>query len=263
MALSVLRSFRSRILSRLRRYGYRRNSTIHREEACGATKIGDHSEISSSITSYGTGWMYYFLPHEVDGVMQGAMVSMSFQFDAGIQRAAINPVDKQIYATGLTGWDDGVATKYGVLSRVRYKGGQGHLLKDAEAVKGGVRLMFNFKLDTVVSANEKSYDISQWNYKRSRYGSEQYSLKNPGQKGEDGVTVKDVVIGELTEISSSALLFGVTVKDVVIGEDGQSVLLVLPELSAVQTMRIRFEVRGADGVKLQDAVYLTINKVPE
>jgi hypothetical protein len=193
-------------------------------------------------TSYGTGWMYYFLPHEEKGIVQGAMVAMPFQFDAGIQRAAKNPVDKQIYATGLTGWDDGVSTKYGVLSRVRYNGGQGHLLKDAEVVKGGIRLKFNFKLDPVVSAKSSNYDVSQWNYRRTHvYGSAHYSLKNPDKEGQDAVLVKNAIVSE----------------------DGTSVFLDLPEMTLVQTIRIRFHVNGLDGVNVKDAVYLTINKIPE
>jgi hypothetical protein len=186
--------------------------------------------------------MYYFLPHETGGVMQGAMVAMPFQFDAGIQRAVINPVDHQVYATGLTGWDDGVSVKYGVLSRVRYKGGNGHLLKDAEVVKDGVRLTFNFQLDKDVATNKSSYDIRQWNYKRTHeYGSAHYSLKNPGQEGMDTVAVKDVVI-----------------------EDNESsVVLKIDNLTPVHTMRIRFAVKAADGAKVTDAVYLTINKLPQ
>lgn len=193
-------------------------------------------------TSYGTGWMYYFLPHEVDGVVQAAMVAMPFQFEAGIQRAVKNPVDKQIYTTGLTGWDDGVSSKYGVLSRVRYKGGQGHLLKDAEVIKGGIRLKFNFKLDTVQSAKVGSYEISQWNYKRTnRYGSAHYSVKNPGKEGQDDVAVSNVLRND----------------------DGTEVILGIPEMTPVHTMRIRYKVKGADGTTVNDVVYLTINKIPE
>ena len=193
-------------------------------------------------TSYGTGWMYCFFPHQTDGAMQGAMVAMPFQFDAGIQRATVNPVDGQVYVTGLTGWDDGVSTKYGVLSRVRYTGGKGHLLTDAEVVKGGVKLTFNFTMDDEVSLDKDSYEIMQWNYKRTHeYGSAHYSLKNPGQEGMDTVNV-----------------------DEVIAQDGGSSLLIkLNDMSPVQTMRIRFKVKGVDGAVVKDVVYLTINKLPE
>ncbi len=193
-------------------------------------------------TSYGTGWVYYFLTHKVDSITQGAMISLPFQLEAGIQRAAVNPVDKQVYVVGLTGWDDPEAVKYGVLSRVRYKGGEGHLIKDAEVVKGGIKLTFNFKLDDTDTKNVSNYDISQWNYKwTSNYGSAHYSIREPGKEGEDKLAVKKAVPGD----------------------DGRSVVLNIPGTNPAQTVRLRFEVKGEDGVKVKDFVYLTINKVPE
>ena len=193
-------------------------------------------------TSYGTGWIYYFMPHETDGVMQGAMVALPFQFDAGIQRAAVNSVDHQLYVTGLSGWDDGVSVKYGTVARIRYTGGQGHLLTDAEVVKDGVKLTFNFKLDDRASLEKGSYNVYQWNYKRTNeYGSAHYSSKDPGQEGMDSVTVNDVVADD----------------------DHYSVVLHLSDRRPVNTMRIRFDIKAADGTVAKDVVYLTINKLPQ
>jgi hypothetical protein len=200
--------------------------------------LGDHF----INTSYGTGWVYYFLTHPVDSITQGSMVALPFQLEAGIQRAVVNPVDKQVYVIGLTGWDDPEAVKYGVLSRVRYRGGEGHLVKDAEPVKDGIRLDFNFKLDSTDSRSVSHYNITQWNYKwTSDYGSAHYSIHQPGKEGEDKLPVTEAVLSP----------------------DGHSVLLHIPELGAAQTVRLRFEVKGEDGVSVKDYVYLTINKMPE
>ncbi len=192
-------------------------------------------------TSYGTGWVYYFLTHAADGITQGAMVALPFQMEAGVQRAAVNPVDKQVYVTGLTGWDDPEASRYGVLSRVRYKGGTGHLIRDAEVVKGGIKLSFNFTLDSTDISSVSNYDIRQWNYKwTSDYGSAHYSIRQAGKEGEDKLTVKTATIGE----------------------NAQSVVLNIPDIVPAQTVRLRFEVKGADGVRVKNSVYLTINKIP-
>lgn len=192
-------------------------------------------------TSYGHGWVYYFVPHKVDGVSQGAMVALPFQMEAGIQRASVNPVDKDIYVTGLTGWDDGVSIKYGALSRIRYKGGKGHLITDAEVVSNGIKLSFNFKLDGAVSRKTSNYEVLEWNYKWTHnYGSANYSVKNPGQEGIDTVGIQNV---SLTD-------------------DGKAVILHIPEIGPAHTMRIRFQVQGEDGVTVKNSVYLTINKVP-
>jgi hypothetical protein len=199
--------------------------------------LGDHF----IHTSYGKGWLYYFLPHSVGEITQGAMVALPFQMDAGIQRAAFNPVDKQLYTTGLTGWDDGVATKYGVLSRIRATGTKGHIILDAKVVKGGIELKFNFDLDKEDFKNISNYLIDQWNYKwASSYGSADYSVKNPGKKGVDSVNIEKVILNT----------------------DNQTVFLKIPELTEVNTLRIRFTVRAADGMTVKNTVYMTINKVP-
>ncbi len=192
-------------------------------------------------TSYGHGWAYYFLPHKVDGVSQGAMVALPFQMEAGIQRAQVNPIDKDVYVTGLTGWDDGVSVKYGTLSRIRYKGGEGHLITDAEVVSNGIKLSFNFKLDSTSSREISNYDVLEWNYKWTHnYGSANYSVKNPGQEGIDTVNIQNVSMSD----------------------NGKAVILHFPEIGPAQTMRIRFQVQSEDGIKVKNSVYLTINKVP-
>ena len=192
-------------------------------------------------SSYGTGWLYYFLPHEVEDVTQAAMVALPFQLDAGIQRVAVNPLDKQIYTTGLTGWDDGVSTRYGVLSRVRYTGGKGHLLTNAVVKKGGIELTFNFPLNAEEAKNLTNYILSGWNYKwTSRYGSAHYSVKNPGTEGEDTLAVKEAVLGK----------------------DRTTVFLNIPDLAPMHTLRVRFKAQGTDGAGVQEAVYMTVHKIP-
>ncbi len=193
-------------------------------------------------SSYGRGWLYTFYPQDVDSITQGAMLALPFQFEAGVQRVAVNPADGQIYTTGLTGWDDGVATKYGVLSRLRYKGGEGHLVTGVQVVKGGIRLQFNCKLDDEAVKNVSLYNIIQYNYKwTSTYGSANYSVQHPGKEGEDTLAVKAALVSE----------------------DGHSVVLNIPDIGPAQTVRLRFEVKAKDGAVIKDVVYLTIHKVPE
>lgn len=192
-------------------------------------------------TSYGTGWIYYFLPQGVDGVTSGALLALPFQLDAGIQRAAINPVDKDVYTVGLTGWDDPEASRYGVLCRVRYKGGQGHLLTGTKVVKDGIQLSFNSKLDNNDIQKKSNYDIIAYNYKwTSNYGSKHYSVKNPGTVGEDNWTIKNIILSE----------------------DGRSIVLDIPEISPANTVRVRFNIKSIDGARIKNSVYLTINKFP-
>ncbi|MFT3704559.1 MAG: c-type cytochrome [Agriterribacter sp.] len=193
-------------------------------------------------SSYGRGWLYAFYPQQIDTTTQGAILALPFQFEAGVQRVAVNPVDKNIYTTGLTGWDDGVATKYGVLSRVRYKGGDGHLMTGVETVKGGIQMHFNCALDKDAVKDLSHYNIIQYNYKwTSNYGSPNYSVKYPDKEGVDTIMVKEAVVSE----------------------DGHSLVLKVPEIGPAQTMRLRFEIKASDGTTIKDVVYFTIHKVPE
>lgn len=192
-------------------------------------------------SSFGRGWLYTFYPQEIDGTMQGAMVALPFQFDAGIQRVAVNPVDKQIYTTGLTGWDDGIASGYGTLARVRYTGKDGELVTGVQTVKGGIQLTFNCELDVSTLHDTSKYRVTQYNYKWTKaYGSDHYSIRT-GEKGEDTLSVQRITLGA----------------------DGRSITAKIDELGAAQTVCFRFEVKTKSGKVIKDVAYLTIHKMPE
>ncbi len=168
------------------------------------------------------------------------MIALPFQFDAGIQRAAVNPVDKQVYVTGLTGWDDGVARSYGTLARIRYKGGSGHLIDDIDVLNGAISVRFNFKVN-VDEIDAEDFDISMWNYRwTSTYGSAHYSVSDPSKEGEDKL--------EVDRISTQSA--------------DQAILINIPKLEKANTVRIRMKIKAADGAVLNETIYLTINKIP-
>lgn len=191
-------------------------------------------------TSYGTGWCYYVMPKQLDGVWQASMIALPFQFDAGILRATVSPIDHNVYVTGLTGWDDGVAQTYGTLSRIRYTGGQGHLVKDVETIPSGIRVAFNFAVDPS-SLDTADVDISMWNYKwTSNYGSAHYSVLNPGTQQEDRLAVSTL----RTDPS------------------GKVLDIRIPALQNAQTVRLRLRVKAADGTIVNESIYMTIHKMP-
>jgi hypothetical protein len=189
-------------------------------------------------TSFGKGWVYLVMLQEVEGVTQGAVVPLPFQFDAGLQRARVNPADGQIYVVGLTGWDDGFATRYGSLNRIRYTGGEGHLLTDVKVRPDGVALTFNTALGAA-AARPEAYEVLQWNYKwQRRYGSDDWSLARPGEQGRDTVAVAAVRLSD----------------------DGRTATVKIPGLRPVDQMRIRFDVQAADGARIRETVYLTVRR---
>jgi hypothetical protein len=191
-------------------------------------------------TSYGTGWCYYVRPKKVDDVWQASMIALPFQFDAGIQRAAVNPLDKNVYVAGLTGWDDGVAQTYGTVSRIRYTGGEGHFVKDVDVIPSGIRIAFNFALDQA-SLDTSNAEISMWNYKwTSKYGSAHYSVLNPGTEGEDRLAVSQLIAGN----------------------GGKTLDIKIPSLQQANTVRLRLRVKASDGTIVNESIYMTINKMP-
>ncbi len=193
-------------------------------------------------TSFGKGWMYYVMLQDVGEVSQAAIVALPFQFDAGIMRARVNPADGQVYATGLSGWQGPPQGKDGCLQRLRYTGRPIKLLNDVKVRADGLSLRFNFELAPSIALDPDSYHLEQWNYLwRSNYGSDQYSVEHPGQKGHDRLTVREVQLAP----------------------DHQSVLLVIPGLRPVNQVEIRLNLTAADGDSFRQLAYLTINAVPE
>lgn len=189
-------------------------------------------------TSFGKGWAYYLMFDEVDGVMQAAAAALPFQFDAGTQRVRVNPADGQIYLTGLTGWDDGFATRYAHLDRIRYTGGEGRYVTETRIKSDGIEFAFNFPVDAAASDSAR-YDVSRWNYKWQRqYGSYDWSVEHPEEQGRDAVPVEAVQV------------------------DGRRVRLVLPDMQPVDQMLVRMQVPAVGGGILKEAVYLTVHKVP-
>jgi hypothetical protein len=188
--------------------------------------------------SFGKGWMYYHMQEEVDGVVQGAVVAMPFQFKAGLQRLRINPADGQIYAVGLTGWDAEATDRDGVLSRVRYTGVPAYLLTQTHATTSGVELTFSFDLDTETAASVANYVVERWDYRwTSNYGSDHYSVSRPGEIGNDTMHVQRATLTA----------------------DGRTIQLDLDDMQPTNQLMIRMDLVAADGTPYKEVVYLTVH----
>jgi mono/diheme cytochrome c family protein len=193
-------------------------------------------------SSFGKGWIYYLMLQDVGPVSQAAIVALPFQFDAGLMRIKLNPADGQVYATGLSGWQGPSEGKDGCLQRLRYTGKPIKLLDDVKVRADGLSLRFNFALDRAAAVNPANYHLEQWNYLwSSNYGSDQYSVEHPGQKGHDRLAITSVKLSE----------------------DGREALLTIPGLRPVNQVEIRLALTAADGTPWKELAYLTINAIPE
>jgi hypothetical protein len=192
-------------------------------------------------TSFGTASMFLLLTDEVEGVAQAATVKLPLSFATGIMRPRFNPKDGQLYVAGIGGGWQTSGTADAGLYRVRYTGKPAHLPAAFHVVPHGVRLTFPMPLDRTSAADEQNWAIEQWNYRWSeKYGSPELSVKNPGKVGHDDVEVKSVQVSE----------------------DGKTVTLDIPTLKPVMQMMIQYNLKAADGTKLSQELYATINRVP-
>ena len=193
-------------------------------------------------TSFGKGWMSYLMMQDVDGITQGAIIKLAFDFRTGIMRARVNPKDGQVYATGLQGWNGGgrVGLLDSGLQRLRFTGTPDFMVIDCQVEHDGLRIDFNAPLDPDASTELSAYSVEQWNYHwRREYGSDQYS-PTTDEVGTEKVRVESVSISA----------------------DSRSVKLHIADLIPVDQLHLILRVKREDGKALEEEIYWTIHKVP-
>ena len=201
-------------------------------------------------TSYGTCSLFLTMVETVAGnpgdkspgtQVQGGVVKFpKLDFVTGICRPRIGPTDGQVYVAGLRGWQTTAAKDAG-FQRVRYTGAPVKMPTELRVLKDGVAITFTAPLDASIAKDPANYAVEQWNYKwSSDYGSAEYSVIEPKEKGHDGVEVEKVTLSP----------------------DRKTVTLKLEEVVPVMQMKIQMKLKAADGTPLEYSVYNTINKVP-
>jgi hypothetical protein len=190
--------------------------------------------------SYGRCTMQVVLRDPGSKVPQGAVVPFKLAFASGVMRGRFRPQDGQLYVAGTKGWVS-AAVRDGCLQRVRYTGGKIRMPVGWRVEPGGVRVTFSEPLERETAESLESYVAEQWNYKYSeKYGSEDYSVAQPGTVGHDAVELKSVKLLE----------------------DGRSVFLSIPALRPVHQLRIRYSLRDLDGTALRGEAVATLNRLP-
>ncbi|MEY2407387.1 MAG: hypothetical protein QOF48_57 [Verrucomicrobiota bacterium] len=189
--------------------------------------------------SYGRGTLFYVMQEQIEGVTQAAMVKLPLKFGTGLMRGRVNPHDGQVYVSGLKGWQTD-AQKDGGVYRVRYTSSAFHSPVDFHVLKDGLRIVFGAPLDRASATDAANYSIEQWNYVYTgNYGSPELSVTEPMSKKHDAVELKSVRLGK----------------------DARTVLLSIPGLRAVDQMKIKLNLKAADGTLVTDEIYNTIHKL--
>ncbi|MDV6032829.1 MAG: hypothetical protein F9B45_22640 [Phycisphaera sp. RhM] len=191
-------------------------------------------------SSFGKGWLYYLSLQEIDGQTQASIISLPHQWDAGVMRLRVNPKDGQMYGTGLSGWQGPNGGKDGCLQRLRFTGRQARIIDRVRVVPNGIELTFNFEV-SAEAGDPDSWDAQMWNYLWSKkYGSDQFSILRPGEKGRDTLTIDAIELSD----------------------DKRTVTLVTPDLTTCDQVHVEMGFADADGTLFREQVYLTVHAVP-
>lgn len=194
-------------------------------------------------TSFGQGHLFYLMTQEVNGVTQAALVQFPHDFGTGIMRGRTNPVDGQLFVTGLNGWNDNGRGDLadGGIYRVRHTGKPVRLITNCEVHPGELRLQFNFPLDRDVSTQVAAYVAEQWNYKwTEKYGSDQYHPET-GEVGKQSLPIESASVSE----------------------DGKTLSLKTSKLRPVNQLHLQLDVMDSSGKPFKEQVYWTIHGIPK
>ncbi len=190
--------------------------------------------------TYGKSGLLGMMIEQADGVPQGGAYRFPFKFDTGAMRGRFSPKDGQLYVVGLKGWQTDGA-KDGAFQRVRYTGKKVYFPEEMHVTDAGIQIKFTNPLETAGASDPQNYSIEQYNYRWTQdYGSPDFKVSDPSQKGRDPVEIKSVKLAD----------------------DKKTVLLEIPGLKPVDQMIIKLNLKAEDGSPIVKEITNTINFVP-
>lgn len=190
--------------------------------------------------SYGRCAMMLLLRDSSQNLIQGGIAPLPGRFLSGAMRGRFNPHDRQLYITGLRGWQT-AAVRDGCFQRVRHTGQPLYVPIGYSVEKNGIRLTFPEPLDRSAAENVDSYAIERWNYHwTSTYGSPDFSVSAPEKQGRDPV--------RLTSAQLSS--------------DNRTLFLQISDLRPAMQMKVQYNLKAADGKGIRNDFFATINALP-
>ena len=183
--------------------------------------------------SYGSGTHYLILRDATGPRPQGAVVPMSGDFLAGVMRGDFHPQDGQLYVAGLDGWGD-YSVRDGCLQRVRFTGNKVRKPMGFKIHANGIRIDFTTSLDSQSTADVKKFFAQAWNYEYAkRYGSPEFSIKQPDSLGHDLLAIQSVTLSK----------------------EGNSIFVEIPDLEPVMQLHIRMHLKDEDGTAFKTDLF--------
>ena len=176
---------------------------------------------------------FFVLLHNHASRLQGAVVSLTQDFQFPALEGAVNPVDGQLYITGFQIWGT-TAKRISGLARLRYTGAASLFPREIVPMNQGVLLRFDVPLNATMAKDAGNFSAERWVYRRTpNYGSPHF--KPDGSKGQEAMT------------PSSAYL----------SRDGKGVFVGIPNMKPVMQMRMGWSLAARGGDSFTQNAYLT------
>jgi hypothetical protein len=180
------------------------------------------------------------LRDHVDGIDQGGIFVLPGEYLSGVHRAKTNPVDGQLYLSGMYGWGN-YSIQPGAFQRLRFTGDDVLVPVGFHVFTNGVRVDFSNRIDSDSAQDASKHFAQCWNYRYSPgYGSKEYSVFNPTIAGHDRLNV-----------TSSHVL-----------NNGKSLFLEIPSLQKCNQLHLHLNVKKeeeTDSSVLPIDLYLTVH----
>lgn len=179
------------------------------------------------------------VPGAEHGLVQGGAVSLPLSFSSGVMRGSFSPFDGQLYLSGLKGWSN-AAVHDGCLQRVRYQGGPVSLPTRWASYRNGLAVTFACELERSTAEDPGNYRYEHWNYRyASSYGSREYRPSQPTVEGRESLTVVSATLDD----------------------DGRTVFLEIPDITAVHQLGLTWSLRRSDGQPFRQTLYGTAHRL--
>ena len=200
--------------------------------------------------SYGKSSVFRVLREEVNGQVQGGVFRLPIDVSAAVMRARFHPRNGQLYVVGFRGWQTNGRDAF---QRIRYTGVTVPQPIELHAHRNGLLIRFSAPLDAKTAEDRQRYSVSKWNYVWGpQYGSGRFSIDQRDFDAEEkAITVASK--GEHNSIDT------VTVAAAKLLEDGRTVFLYLPQMTAAMQMEVKMDVQDTKGAPVRDTIYNTVH----
>lgn len=202
--------------------------------------------------SYGKSSIFRVMKEEVNGVMQGGAYRLPIDVSAAVMRARFHPQNGHLYVMGFRGWQTNGRDAF---QRVRYTGLTVPQPVGLHAHRNGVLVRFSAPLDPKTAEDPSRYSISKWNYVWGpQYGSGRFSIDQRDVAAETrALTVASK--GAHNQIDT------VTVGAAKLLDDGRSVFLYLPKMTAAMQMELKLDLTDPKGSPVRETIYSTVHEM--